>query len=111
MGVCGALAVLVNDFFSNGETYKSTTGCTEDHDLQNDKDWSLQEMGRVELVLFYHERMVNLSKAEGDETDAPKNPEGDLGSRIPFIIGSSKADSLWMVNLHRRAKGSLFLLP
>ncbi|KAL8877811.1 MAG: hypothetical protein Q9198_004246 [Flavoplaca austrocitrina] len=36
-------------------------------------------MRRVELVLFCHKRMVKLGKAEGDETDAPKYPEGDLG--------------------------------
>ncbi len=88
----------------NGYTYEGATGCAEDHDLQDDEDRSLQEVRRVELVVGYHERMVHLSKTEGNEEDASKHPEGDLGTRVPFVVGPTKADSLCFVNSLRTDK-------
>lgn len=55
-------------------------------------------MRRVELVVSYHEWMVHLCKAEGNEEDATKHPKGDLGTRVPFVVGPTKTDSLCFVN-------------
>ena len=38
--------------------------------------------------------MVRLGQAEGNEEDTPENPEGNLRTRIPLVVGSAKTDSL-----------------
>ena len=61
-------------------------------------------------MVGYHEWMVHLGQAEGDEEDAAKDPEGDPGARVPLIVGTTKADSLSFVSFYRRDNRELDFL-